>query len=212
MVILLNDAERRIPVSYAQKVQGRKSVGGQTSHIPLKVNTGNVMPIIFASTLMSIPSIVTNLFNINVKNQVVAKIFEGLNTNYWFRPGYPWAYIGLVLYILLVIFFAYFYTSISFNPMEIANNLKKQGGFVPGIRPGKSTQDYLNRILNYIVIIGAIGLIIVAIIPIFFNGRFSADVSFGGTSLIIICGVIIETIKQIESKMIVRNYSGFLNN
>ncbi len=211
LTILLNDAERKIPVSYAQKVQGRKSVGGQTSHIPLKVNTGNVMPIIFASTLMSIPSIVTNLFNINVKNQVVAKIFEGLNTNYWFRPGYPWAYIGLVLYILLVIFFAYFYTSISFNPMEIANNLKKQGGFVPGIRPGKSTQDYLNKILNYIVIIGAIGLIIVAVIPIFFNGRFSADVSFGGTSLIIICGVIIETIKQIESKMIVRNYSGFLN-
>lgn len=211
LTILLNDAERKIPVSYAQKVQGRKSVGGQTSHIPLKVNTGNVMPIIFASTLMSIPSIVTNLFNINVKNQVVAKIFEGLNTNYWFRPGYPWAYIGLVLYIALVIFFAYFYTSISFNPMEIANNLKKQGGFVPGIRPGKSTQDYLNKILNYIVIIGAIGLIIVAIIPIFFNGRFSADVSFGGTSLIIICGVIIETIKQIESKMLVRNYSGFLN-
>ena len=211
LTILLNDAERRIPVSYAQKVQGRRQVGGNTSHIPLKVNTGNVMPIIFASTLMSIPSIVTNLFNVNIKNQVVAKIFEGLNTNYWFRPGYPWAYIGLVLYVALVIFFAYFYTSISFNPMEIANNLKKQGGFVPGIRPGKSTQDYLNKILNYIVIIGAIGLIIVAIIPIFFNGRFSADVSFGDTSLIIICGVIIETIKQIESKMIVRNYSGFLN-
>ena len=211
LTVLLNDAERRIPVSYAQKVQGRRQVGGNTSHIPLKVNTGNVMPIIFASTLMSIPSIITNLFNVNIKNQVVAKIFEGLNTNYWFRPGYPWAYIGLVLYIALVIFFAYFYTSISFNPMEIANNLKKQGGFVPGIRPGKSTQDYLNKILNYIVIIGAIGLIIVAIIPIFFNGRFSADVSFGGTSLIIICGVIIETIKQIESKMVVRNYSGFLN-
>ncbi len=211
LTVLLNDAERKIPVSYAQKVQGRRQVGGNSSHIPLKVNTGNVMPIIFASTLMSIPNIVTNLFNIQVTNQVVARIFEGLNTNYWFRPGYPWAYIGLVLYIVLVVFFAYFYTSISFNPMEIANNLKKQGGFVPGIRPGKSTQDYLNKILNYIVIIGAIGLIIVAIIPIFFNGRFSADVSFGGTSLIIIVGVIIETIKQIESKMLVRNYSGFLN-
>ena len=211
LTVLLNDAERRIPVQYAQKVQGRRSVGGQSSHIPLKVNTGNVMPIIFASTLMSIPSIITNLFNVNIKNQVVARIFEGLNNNYWFRSGYPWAYIGLALYIFLVVFFAYFYTSISFNPMEIANNLKKQGGFVPGIRPGKSTQDYLNKILNYIVIIGAIGLIIVAIIPIFFNGRFSADVSFGGTSLIIICGVIIETIKQIESKMIVRNYTGFLN-
>ena len=211
LTVLLNDAERRIPVQYAQKVQGRRQVGGNSSHIPLKVNTGNVMPIIFASTLMSIPSIITNLFNVNVKSQVVARIFEGLNSNYWFRPGYPWAYIGLALYIVLVIFFAYFYTSISFNPMEIANNLKKQGGFVPGIRPGKSTQDYLNKILNYIVVIGAIGLIIVAIIPIFFNGRFGADVSFGGTSLIIICGVIIETIKQIESKMIVRNYSGFLS-
>lgn len=211
LTILLNDAVRKIPVSYAQKIQGRRQVGGSSSHIPVKVNTGNVMPIIFASTLMSIPSIITNLFNVNIKSQVVARIFEGLNTNYWFRPGYPWAYIGLVLYIFLVVFFAYFYTSISFNPMEIANNLKKQGGFIPGIRPGKSTQDYLNKILNYIVIIGAIGLIIVAIIPIFFNGRFSADVSFGGTSLIIICGVIIETIKQIESKMIVRNYSGFLS-
>ena len=211
LTVLLNDAERKIPVSYAQKVQGRRQVGANSSHIPLKVNTGNVMPIIFASTLMSIPNIITNLFNINVTNQVVAKIFQGLNSNYWFRPGYPWAYIGLVLYIVLVVFFAYFYTSISFNPMEIANNLKKQGGFVPGIRPGKSTQDYLNKILNYIVIIGAIGLICVAIIPIFFNGRFSADVSFGGTSLIIICGVIIETIKQIESKMLVRNYSGFLS-
>ena len=211
LTIVLNDATRKIPVQYAQKVQGRRQVGGNSTHIPLKVNTGNVMPIIFASTLMSIPNIVTNLFNINVKNLVVQRIFEGLNSNYWFRPGYPWAYIGLVLYIVLVVFFAYFYTSISFNPMEIANNLKKQGGFVPGIRPGKSTQDYLNKILNYIVIIGAIGLIIVALIPIFFNGRFSADVSFGGTSLIIVCGVIIETIKQIESKMVVRNYEGFLS-
>ena len=211
LTIVLNDATRKIPVQYAQKVQGRRQVGGNSTHIPLKVNTGNVMPIIFASTLMSIPNIVTNLFNINVKSLVVQRIFEGLNSNYWFRPGYPWAYIGLVLYIVLVVFFAYFYTSISFNPMEIANNLKKQGGFVPGIRPGKSTQDYLNKILNYIVIIGAIGLIIVALIPIFFNGRFSADVSFGGTSLIIVCGVIIETIKQIESKMVVRNYEGFLS-
>lgn len=210
LTVLLNDAERHIPVSYAQKVQGRRRVGGRQSYIPLKVNTGNVMPIIFASTLLSIPSIVINLFNIQVTSSVGQKILEGLNSNYWFRSGYPWAYIGLVIYILLVLFFAYFYTSISFNPMEIANNLKKGGGFVPGIRPGKPTQDYLNYILNYIVLIGAVGLMIVALIPIFFNGRFSADVSFGGTSLIIIVGVIIETIKQIESKMIVRNYEGFL--
>lgn len=212
LTVILNDAERRIPVHYAQKIAGRqRMMGGNSSHIPLKVNTGNVMPIIFASTLMSIPSIIINLFGIKVTSTVGNRILEGLNSQYWFKPGYPWAYIGLGVYLLLVIFFAYFYTSISFNPMEISQNLKKGGGFIPGIRPGKPTQDYLNSILNYIVIIGAFGLMLVAIIPIFFNGRFSANVSFGGTSLIIIVGVIIETIKQIESKMIVRNYSGFLN-
>lgn len=212
LTVILNDAERRIPVTYAQKVAGRQRMaGGRSSHIPLKVNTGNVMPIIFASTLMSIPNIIINLFGIKVESTVGNRILEGLNTNYWFRSGYPWAYIGLGVYILLVIFFAYFYTSISFNPMEISQNLKKGGGFIPGIRPGKPTQDYLNSILNYIVIIGAFGLMLVALIPIFFNGRFGANVSFGGTSLIIIVGVIIETIKQIESKMVVRNYSGFLN-
>ena len=212
LTVILNDAERRIPVTYAQKVAGRQRMtGGRSSHIPLKVNTGNVMPIIFASTLMSIPNIIINLFGIKVESTVGNRILEGLNSNYWFRSGYPWAYIGLVVYIALVIFFAYFYTSISFNPMEISQNLKKGGGFIPGIRPGKPTQDYLNSILNYIVIIGAFGLMLVALIPIFFNGRFSANVSFGGTSLIIIVGVIIETIKQIESKMVVRNYSGFLN-
>ncbi len=212
LTVILNDAERRIPVSYAQKTAGRRQyAGGRSSHIPLKVNTGNVMPIIFASTLMSIPSVIINLFGIKVESTVGNRILEGLNSNYWFRSGYPWAYIGLGVYILLVIFFAYFYTSISFNPMEISQNLKKGGGFIPGIRPGKPTQDYLNAILNYIVIIGAFGLMLVALIPIFFNGRFGAGVSFGGTSLIIIVGVIIETIKQIESKMVVRNYNGFLS-
>lgn len=211
LVILLQDAERRIPVSYAQKMQGRRMVGGRSSYIPLKVNTGGVMPIIFASTLLSIPTIVINLFSVKVTSTFWSKVLQGLSSNYWFRPGYGYAYIGLAFYVLLVVFFAYFYTSITFNPMEVANNLKKGGGFIPGIRPGKPTQEYLNRVLNYIVVIGVIGLIIVALIPIFFNGRFSADVSFGGTSLIIIVGVIIETIKQIESKMVVRNYNGFLN-
>ena len=212
LTVILNDSERRIPVTYASKTVGRQRMaGGRSSHIPLKVNTGNVMPIIFASTLMSIPSVIINLFGIKVESTIGNRILEGLNSNYWFRSGYPWAYIGLGVYILLVIFFAYFYTSISFNPMEISQNLKKGGGFIPGIRPGKPTQDYLNSILNYIVIIGAFGLMLVALIPIFFNGRFGAGVSFGGTSLIIIVGVIIETIKQIESKMVVRNYSGFLS-
>ena len=129
----------------------------------------------------------------------------------WCNLNEPVYSIGLVVYILLLIAFAYFYTQITFNPLEIANNMKRAGGFVPGIRPGKPTSDYLNQILNYIVFIGAVGLTVVAIIPIFFNGVFGANVSFGGTSIIIIVGVIIETLKQIESQMRVRNYKGFLN-
>ncbi len=210
LVVLLQDGVRKIPVQYAQKVQGRRLVGGKASHIPLKVNTSGVIPIIFASSILSIPSIIMNMFDVSAKG-VWAKILQGMNQQYWFNPSYPWASIGIIVYILLVLFFAYFYTSITFNPMEVANNMKKNGGFIPGIRPGKPTQDYLNKILNYIVFIGAVALIIIALIPLFFNGMFNARVSFGGTSLIIIVGVIIETIKQIESKMIVRNYTGFLN-
>lgn len=210
LVVLLQGGVRKIPVQHAQKVQGRRMMGGQQSHIPLKVNTSSVIPVIFASSILSVPMVIVNLFNINT-NGVWAKILRGMNSNYWFNPAYPWASVGLIIYILLVVFFAYFYTSVTFNPMEVANNLKKSGGFIPGIRPGKPTQDYLNKILNYVVFIGAVGLLIVAIIPIFFNGMFGADVSFGGTSLIIIVGVVLETLDQIESKMIVRNYSGFLN-
>ena len=130
---------------------------------------------------------------------------------YWYRNSRPIYSLGLVLYIVLVVFFAYFYTSITFNPIEISNNMKRQGGFIPGIRPGKPTTEYLSRILNYIVFIGAVGLIIVCVIPIFFNGMFGANVSFGGTSIIIIVGVVLETLKQIESQMLVRYYKGFLN-
>ena len=211
LVILLQDAERRIPVQYSKKVQGRKTYGGQSSYIPLKVNTAGVIPIIFASSLMQIPTLVVNLFNIKA-GTTAQKIMQGLYSNYWFNRDYPWASVGLILYIVLNIIFAYFYTSITFNPMEVSNNMKKSGGFIPGIRPGKPTQEYLNKILNYIVLIGVIGLLIVALIPIFFNGMFGASVSFGGTSLIIIVGVILETMKQLESQMLVRNYSGFLNN
>ena len=210
LVILLQDAERRIPVQYSKKMQGRRMAGSQASYIPLKVNTAGVIPIIFAASLLSVPSIIINLFNIQA-GTTWQKILQGLNQNYWFNPEYPWASVGLIIYILLNILFAYFYTSITFNPMEVAINMKKGGGFIPGIRPGKPTQDYLNKILNYIVLIGVIGLLIVALIPIFFNGMFKADVSFGGTSLIIIVGVILETMKQLESQMLVRNYSGFLN-
>lgn len=210
LTILLTVAVRRIPVQYAKKMQGRRMVAGQSSNIPLKVNTAGVIPVIFASSLMSIPSIIMSFTGKNVTG-VWAVIFGMLNQNNWFNFNRPIYMIGLALYVALCIFFAYFYTSITFNPIEVADNLKKQGGFIPGIRPGKPTSDYLQKVLNYIIFIGAIGLMIVVIIPIFFNGVFNADVSFGGTSLIIIVGVVLETIEQIESQMLVRNYKGFLS-
>ena len=210
LTVILNGAERRIPVQYAKKVQGRKMVGGQSSHIPLKVNTGGVIPIIFASSLMQLPSVISSIFG-SSKVTWWQMFMYFLNSGNWFKRG-TWQYTwGALIYIVLVVFFAYFYTSITFNPMEVAENMKKSGGFIPGTRPGKPTQDYLNKVLNYIVFIGAVGLIIVALIPIIFNGLFGASVSFGGTSLIIIVGVILETMKQIESQMLVRNYKGFLN-
>ena len=210
LVIVLNDGVRKIPVQYAKKVQGRKMVGGQTTNIPLRVNTGGVIPVIFASSLMQFPVIICSFFNIEGTG-VWGEILKGLSSNNWCNPEQPQYTIGLLVYIILVVFFAYFYTSITFNPLEIADNMKKQGGFVPGIRPGKPTSDYLARILNYIVFIGAIGLIIVCVLPFVFNGLFKANVSFGGTSLIIIVSVVLETIKQVESQMLVRNYKGFLN-
>lgn len=210
-VIILNDAERRIPVQYSKKMQGRKMVGGQSSHIPLKVNTSGVMPVIFASSIMSFPVIIGQFLNVDYST-IGGKILMVLSSSNWLVPERPVYSIGLVIYIVLLILFAYFYTSITFNPLEIANNMKKQGGFIPGIRPGKPTSDYLNKILNYIVFIGAVGLTVVAILPIAFSGIFSISrISFSGTSLIIIVSVILETIKSIESKMLVRNYRGFLN-
>ena len=210
LVILLNDAVRKIPVQYAKKMQGRRLVGRQSTCIPLKVNTAGVIPVIFASSLMSIPQMVTAFMQKNPAG-IAGTILGMLNQNNWFNFKQPVYSVGLVLYIVLIIFFAYFYTSITFNPIEVADNMKKQGGFIPGIRPGKPTTDYLNKILGYIVFIGAVGLTVVVIVPIFFNGVFGASVSFGGTSIIIIVGVILETLKQIESQMLVRNYKGFLS-
>ncbi len=210
-VILLQDAERKIPVQYSKKIQGRKTVGGQSSFIPLKVNTGGVIPIIFAQSIMEFPVVICTLLQVDGGTGIGGKILNGLQQRNWCDPSNPVLSIGLAVYLVLVIVFAYFYTSITFNPLEIADNMKKQGGFIPGIRPGKPTSEYLTKILNYIVFIGAVGLSICAVIPIFFNGVFNANVSFGGTSIIIIVGVVIETIKQIESKMVVRYYKGFLS-
>lgn len=209
--VLLQEAVRKIPVQYAKKMQGRKMVGGQSSHIPLKVNTAGVIPVIFASSLMTFPVVIAGFFNVNYSS-IGGKILLCLSSSNWCNPSAPQYSIGYLVYAVLIVLFAYFYTSITFNPIEIANNMKKQGGFVTGIRPGKPTSDYLARILNYIVFIGAIGLLIVCTIPIVVSGVFSVShLSFMGTSLIIIVGVVLETLKQIESQMTVRNYKGFLN-
>ena len=210
-VILLQDAQRKIPVQYSKKIQGRKQMGGQSSFIPLKVNTAGVIPVIFAQSLLQTPVIIASLLGKGNGTGIGSQILKGLSQSNWCDPSAPIYSIGLVVYILLIIAFAYFYTSITFNPLEIANNMKKAGGFIPGIRPGKPTSDYLTKLLNYIVFIGAVGLAFVAFVPIFFDGVFNANVSFGGTSIIIIVGVVIETIKQIESQMLVRYYKGFLN-
>ena len=207
--IVLNDAERRIPVQYSRKIQGGSQLGGLGSTLPVKVNTANVMPIIFSSSLLQFPLVIKQLVGANPKG-TAGFIFNALNQSNWCNPDHwNWS-IGLIVYLLLNVVFAYFYTSITFNPLEISNNMKKQGGYIPGVRPGKATVDYLNSILTYIIFIGAIGLCIVAVIPIFFNGYFGANVSFGGTSIIIIAGVVLETMKQIESQTLVRQYTGFL--
>ena len=209
LTLILNGAERRIPVQYSQKMVGRRLVGGNSSNIPLKVNTSGVIPIIFASSIMSFPGIIVALTRKNPTG-FGAQIINMLSSGNWFNTS-NWFYtLGLVLYVVLVVFFAYFYTSITFNPMQVADNMKRQGGFIPGFRPGKATEEYLKKVLKYIIFIGAVGLVIVCVIPYVFNGLFRANVSFGGTSLIIIVSVILETLKQIESMMLVRNYKGFL--
>ena len=210
-VVLLQGAERRIPVQYSKKIQGRKQVGGQQTNIPLKVNTGGVVPVIFAQSLMQTPVIIASILGKGQGTGFWSKVLKGLSQSNWCDPKNMIYSIGLVVYIILIIAFAYFYTQITFNPLEVANNMKRSGGFIPGIRPGKPTSDYLNQILNYVVFIGAVALAFVAFVPIFFNGVFGANVSFGGTSIIIIVGVVIETVKQIESQMLVRYYKGFLN-
>ena len=211
LVVFLNDGVRKIPVQYAKKVQGRKMIGGNSTNIPLKVNTADVIPVIFASSIMQFPVIICSLIGVTGGTGFWGKVLKGLSSSNWCKPSEPIYSIGLIVYILLLVFFAYFYTSVTFNPLEIADNMKRQGGFIPGIRPGKPTSEYLSRILNYVIFIGACGLMIVSVVPFIFNGVFGAAVSFGGTSLIIVVSVIIETLKQVESLKLVRNNKGFLN-
>lgn len=208
LTIILNDAERRIPVQYSRKSRVEASLRIMIN-ITCKSKYSKCNANHLSSSLLQFPLVIKQLIGADPKG-AAGFIFNALNQSNWCNPDHwNWS-IGLIVYLVLNVIFAYFYTSITFNPLEISNNMKKQGGYIPGIRPGKATVDYLNSILTYIIFIGAVGLCIVAVIPIFFNGYFGANVSFGGTSIIIIAGVVLETMKQIESQTLVRQYTGFL--
>ena len=210
LVVLLNSGLRKIPVQYARRSQGSKIGGGTATNIPIRINTAGVIPIIFATSLMQTPGIISSFAGYKGTG-VWSVILTLLSSRSWFDKSRPVYTLGILIYIVLVIVFAYFYTSITFNPVELADNLKKSNGFIPGIRPGKPTSDYITNILNAIIFIGAVGLTIVGILPYIFYGVFRAEVTFLGTSLIIVVSVIIETLTQVESMMLVRNYKGFLN-
>ncbi len=212
LTVLLNAGVRKIPVHYNGRSNGsRIAAMGNTNNIPLRINTSGVMPVIFASSLMQFPVIIVSMFGIDPGTGFFSHLLKALQSSYWFNRETPIYTLGLLLYVVLVIFFAYFYTAITFNPVLISDNLKKRGGFIPGVRPGKPTTEYLNNILQYIIFIGAVGLFIVVTIPIVFNGLFGASVTFAGTSLIIIVSVVLDAMRQVETMMVERNYKGFLN-
>ena len=201
LIVFVNDAERRIPVQYAKRVVGRKMYGGQSTHLPMKVNMSGVMPIIFAQSIASLPATIA--------------AFTG-KTDGWFMRNFdtnsiPYA----ILFFLLIIFFAYFYSTIQFNPIEVANNLKKNGGYIPGFRPGKPTSEFIQRVLSKITLFGAIYLGIIAVVPIlishFSDSAALTGLSLGGTSIIIVVGVAVETIRTLEGELMMRNYKGFLS-
>ena len=198
LIVWVNDAERRVPVQYSKRVVGRKMYGGQNTHLPMKVNMSGVMPIIFAQSIASLPATVA--------------AFTGHSSSNWARTDTIWY---AIIYFLLIIFFAYFYSTIQFNPIEVANNLKKNGGYIPGFRPGKPTSEFIQKVLNKITLFGALYLGIIAVVPILIS-HFSSSaaltgLSLGGTSIIIVVGVALETIRAIEAQLLMRNYKGFLD-
>ena len=203
LIVLVNDAERRIPVQYSKRVVGRKMYGGQSTHLPMKVNMSGVLPIIFAQSIATIPATICMFKREWNDSWLMTHVF---NTNTW-----PYA----VIYLLLIIFFSYFYSTIQFNPIEVANNLKKNGGFIPGFRAGKPTSDFIQKVLNKITLFGAIYLGIIAVTPIligmFSNAGTLTGISLGGTSIIIVVGVALETVRALEAQMVMRNYKGFLS-
>jgi preprotein translocase subunit SecY len=199
-VVWVSQAERRIPVQYAKRVVGRKVYGGQSTHIPIKVNMAGVIPIIFAMSIMMFPSQIISFFFANSNNWFV-NFFKNSSGSIWYA----------VIYSILIMFFTFFYTMIVFNPIELANNMKKNGGFIPGIRPGKPTSDYISRVLNRVTWFGAIFLAVVTVLPIVLQNLSGlSNVWFGSTSVLILVGVALDTIKQMESQMLMRHYKGFL--
>ncbi|RRD95649.1 preprotein translocase subunit SecY [Clostridiales bacterium COT073_COT-073] len=202
VIVLIQLGERRIAVQYAKRMQGRKVYGGQSTYIPLKVNMAGVIPVIFASSLLGFPQTIAGFFTAQPTG-VLASVLDFLN--YYRNP------FGTLLYFILTIAFAYFYTAIIFNPYEVSDNMKKNGGFIPGIRPGKPTMEYLTTVLNRMVFIGGFILAVISVVPILLNWAAKVQITFGGTSLIIVVGVALETINQIESQLITRHYKGFLN-
>ncbi len=216
-IVFMDNAERRLPIQYAKRVVGRKMYGGQSTHMPIKVNMSGVLPIIFASSILSLPGTV-QMFISSDKYQGTfwEKFFDAFQSDSWWYA---------VMYFILIIFFAYFYSTIQYNPIEMANNLRKNNGAIPGIRPGRPTSDYILRVLSRLTLIGVLMLSVVALLPMIISlscdaaippmteggndGGFS--VSLGGTSIIIMCGVALETVRQIESQMMMRHYKGFLD-
>lgn len=202
-IIEVQQGERRIPVQYAKRVVGRKMYGGQATHIPLKVNQAGVIPVIFAMAFLQFPLTIT--YFMNAQGSAAQWIEK------WLSPtGSPGVWVYAVFNVILIIFFTYFYTSVTFNPVEVAQNMKANGGFIPGIRPGKATIEYLNRVMTRITFVGALFLAAVAVLPTIVSQLGGLNFHFGGTSLLIAVGVALDTMKQLENQMVMRNYSGFL--
>ncbi len=203
VIVFMNDSERRIPVQYAKRVVGRKMYGGQSSHIPIKVGMSGVLPIIFASSILSIPSTIEFFMGYKVQQGFWKGFFDAFSTTGWLYS---------VLYFILIILFAYFYIMIQYNPVEMANNLRQNNGTIPGIRPGRPTSDFIAKILSRITLIGALFLAFIALLPIIYSNITGMHgLMLGGTSIIILVGVALETTKQIESQMMMRHYKGFLD-
>jgi len=197
-VVAIHEGERKIPVQYAKRVVGRRVYGGQSTHIPLKVNQSGVLPVIFAMSILMFPSTIASWFPNNSFAKAVVKFLDF--SSIWY----------MIIYALLIIFFAYFYTAISFNPVDVADNMKKHGGFIPGLRPGRPTAEYIEKILSRITLSGAIFLAIIALLPNILYAITGLNLQFGGTGLLIVVGVALETMKQLEAHLLMRHYQGFM--